>query len=102
MIKAVVFERAATLPSYAPASHDTPAQREKKRARVRAKAEAEVLRHFLRLRAQGLVSLRQMRRRRLSVGAPVPPVVAETLCGVVVLAAALSYHHAAELALSAG
>lgn len=112
MVLEVVLERAAaTLPAEPPASHDTPAQRERRRARLRARAEDEVLRHFherasvampyLRLRAQGLVSLRQMRRRRLGVGALVPPFVAEALCGVAALAAALSCRHAAVLALQA-
>ena len=71
----------------------------------------QVLRHFhdrarvalpyLRLRAQGLTSLRQMRRRRLGVGALVPPFVSEALCGVATLAAALSCRHAAVIALQA-
>ena len=62
---------------------------------------ARVAMPYLRLRAQGLTSLRQMRRRRLGVGALVPPFVSEALCGVAALAAALSCRHAAVLALKA-
>ena len=42
-----------------------------------------------------------MRRRRLGVGAIVPPFVSEALCGVATLAAALSCRHAVVLALQA-
>ena len=109
-LKQIVQQRAVEYgASYEPPpSHDAPQALDEQRLRLRRKAEAAVLHHFahrarvalpsLRLLHARAISLRELRRRRLSVGAVAPPALSEAISGLVLLAVALGWHDAVSLA----
>ena len=110
-LKRIVQQRAAEYGASfeTPPSHDAPDALDEQRRRLRSRAEEAVLGHFahrarvalpsLRLLHARAISLKELRRRRLSVGAVAPPALSEAVAGLVLLAAALGWHDAVSLAI---